>query len=238
MRLVDSLEVQGRHAEATERARALPKEVLPDSDELWHRWAVLCLARLGMPLREILLTLPRPPEGPGDQEQPFRYAADFRWLVEQLESGAVIRIDCGSEEDYEGPSGEIWRRDCFYQSGEAGRSRDESLDIAGTEDDELYRTERFYPTKGPRSRYSIPLPPGSYAVTLCFTEFWFEGPGRRRFDVLIEGKTVLENYEPPRARADRKTVKTAVSDGSLDIEFRSVIENPNISAIEIRPPAC
>ena len=57
-----------------------------------------------------------------------------------------------------------------------------------------------------------------------------------RFDVALEGKSVLENYDsfaPGLATADRKTFDVAVEDGFLDVEFLPRIQIPTISGIEI-----
>ena len=82
----------------------------------------------------------------------------------------------------------------------------------------------------------MPLPRGKYAVALHFAENWSPAPGCRRFDVRIEGKTVLPDFEPL-ARgfltAQKYEFPANVEDGLLDIEFLPKIKNAVISAIEI-----
>jgi hypothetical protein len=61
----------------------------------------------------------------------------------------------------------------------------------------------------------------------------FKDPGKRRFDVLLEGKKVLEDYEPKVNKAETFTFEQAVQDGHLEILFIPGLENPKISAIAI-----
>jgi hypothetical protein len=73
-------------------------------------------------------------------------------------------------------------------------------------------------------------------VTLRFIEGHFEKRGSRVFDVLLEGKTVLETYEPLASGfgvPDVRSFSVEVVDGCLDLDFAVRIENPKISAIEI-----
>ena len=106
-----------------------------------------------------------------------------------------------------------------------------------TEDDPLYRTERYFPPRPLfRPGYRIPLNRGSYRVTLHFAEIWYKAAGRRLFDVVLEGERVLELYDPGAAgyaTAQSEQCEIAVGDGRLEIEFRPRRENPKISAIEI-----
>jgi hypothetical protein len=59
-------------------------------------------------------------------------------------------------------------------------------------------------------------------------------PGRRRFDVLIEGVPALEAYAPKVDMAESFAFDRAIEDGVLDLEFVHRQDNPKISAIEIR----
>jgi hypothetical protein len=106
--------------------------------------------------------------------------------------------------------------------------------VAGTEDDALYRTERwFVPVQGLRPGYHIPLPPGTYRAVLHFAEISYREPGHRRFDVLLEGKKVLEGFEPEVDRAQAFPFELKVEDGHLDLEFGHRLDHPTISAIAV-----
>ena len=70
-------------------------------------------------------------------------------------------------------------------------------------------------------------------MTLHFTEIYHRDAGKRSFDVLLEGKRFLKNYEPRFATAESKSGPVTVRDGFLEIRLLPRIENPKISAIEI-----
>ena len=113
--------------------------------------------------------------------------------------------------------------------------------ISGTEDDPLYQTERFgiESVLGRPMNYHIPVVPGRYEVVLHFAEIvpMITSAGQRVFDVEVEGATVLSNLDIyaqvgfAAALATNFTVD--VTDYSLDIIFKSKIQNPKISAIEV-----
>jgi hypothetical protein len=176
------------------------------------------------------------------------FAADLRWLLDRLASKEPLRLDSGGD-GYTNPSGEAWSRDRFflsgYRRGEVQNDRiarepqaDLNDEVANTEDDALYRSERWFRAgDAPPPGYRIPLPPGAYTVRLHFAEVYFRERGKRVFDVRIEGKTVLEGYEPAAAGFATARVETfqnvAVEDGFLDVEFIDRADNPQVAAIEV-----
>ena len=74
-------------------------------------------------------------------------------------------------------------------------------------------------------------------MTLHFAEISFAEPGKRTFGVVLEGKKVLEGYEPPLKAgapvAEEKVFQVEVLDGFLDVEFLREREDPTVSAIAI-----
>jgi hypothetical protein len=66
------------------------------------------------------------------------------------------------------------------------------------------------------------VPDGTYEVVLGFADAW-NNPGRRYFDVFIEGNQVLDNFDIAatfvRCRAGYQTFTVNVSDGQLNIRF-------------------
>ncbi|MFC6873728.1 malectin domain-containing carbohydrate-binding protein [Halobellus marinus] len=113
-------------------------------------------------------------------------------------------------------------------------------EIANTEDDELYYTERY----GDFS-YDVPLKNGTYEVTLHFVELYQGvandgGEGDRLFNTSVEGEQVLSTYdiyaEAGGAHAAvTETVTVEVTDGELNVEFSSIEDNAKVSAIEVEP---
>jgi hypothetical protein len=91
--------------------------------------------------------------------------------------------------------------------------------------------------------YTIPslTPEGAYIVRLHFVEFAHNAVGQRVFNVLINGTTVLSNYDIyAQAGATHKAVvqvldTTADSTGTLRIQFQTVVDGAYCSAIEIIP---
>lgn len=66
--------------------------------------------------------------------------------------------------------------------------------IAKTGDPKLYQTQRFGKAGGLDFVLSG-LPPGPATVTLYFAETFQTTPGARKFDVVINGKTVLRDFD-------------------------------------------
>ncbi len=132
--------------------------------------------------------------------------------------------------------GQEWSADFGYNTGYAFKT---SNTVTGTTDPALYQSERWDPSGGEELRYSLPLADGTYVVRLHFADIYSgtNQPGKRAFDISIEGLTVLEDLDvvaevgPLTARDVTFTVD--VADGVLDIEFFHKIENPKVNAIEV-----
>lgn len=105
-------------------------------------------------------------------------------------------------------------------------------DVRGTTNDLPYQSN-LYGLTG----YSLKVPPGKYRIRLLMAEDYFNEAGRRVFDVVSEGTTVLEDIDIARAVGrgaayDRNFV-TVVADGTLDLGFRPRANKALISAIEV-----
>jgi hypothetical protein len=85
--------------------------------------------------------------------------------------------------------------------------------------------------------YAIPVNNGDYMVTLRFAEIYYSSIGQRVFDVEVEGVLVVDNLDLI-ARVGKNVaydvaVSVHVTDGILNIRFRSVVDLAKVSAIEI-----
>lgn len=107
---------------------------------------------------------------------------------------------------------------------------------------ELFEDERFDQPNGAEMRWSFPVSDGPYEVRLYFAEIagGITGPGKRVFDVEVEGALVLDNYDQWVAaggpsRGVMESILTFVSDGELTIDFRHVVDNPGVKGIEVLP---
>jgi hypothetical protein len=102
----------------------------------------------------------------------------------------------------------------------------------------VYQSER-YGTNASAFNYSIPVPNGSYNVSLDFAETILTGPGKRVFGASIGGTPVLTNFDIYAAAGGMniavvKTFTTTVSNGTLNIQFTpGSIDNPKVNGIEV-----
>jgi Malectin domain len=117
----------------------------------------------------------------------------------------------------------------------------------------LFCSERYFnqweqtnPTDGPLS-YNITIAQNAlYNVRLFFVESYFMEPGKRIFDVYVQGKIVLSDFDIIQTMGSKFHVyDVTVSDpvrpsgigssgnGTISIVFTPIIENPKLSAIEI-----
>lgn len=89
--------------------------------------------------------------------------------------------------------------------------------------------------------YNIPVPDGHYLVRLHFAEPDKTGPGKRIFDVNVEGGRTevlgLDLYKEAKGanRAYFVEVPARVRDETMTIDFIRQIDNPLVSALEIVP---
>jgi ELWxxDGT repeat protein len=121
-------------------------------------------------------------------------------------------------------SSQGWYLSDFYGSG-GSLSQYAPGDIAGTEDDEFYRSNRH----GSLFNYNLPTGPGTFQVTLHFAEtYWGNlvpgGAGSRRFNVNAEGQRRLSGYDTyakagAAMAATQEGFTVTVSDPVLNLAF-------------------
>ncbi|MCX5909501.1 MAG: malectin, partial [Deltaproteobacteria bacterium] len=129
--------------------------------------------------------------------------------------------------------GIIYQADTKFSGGQTYTT---ASAIDGTTDDVLYQSERF----GDFS-YNISLPNGSYKVVLKFAEIYAHlyGSDSRVFDVKIEGQTVIKNLDlfakvGGKYKAYDVTLPVNLTDGVLNMEFKSVVGGAKVSAILVQ----
>ena len=135
-----------------------------------------------------------------------------------------ILVNAGGQAYTDG-AGNTWSADRAYGSGGWGHETSYGTgqidgDIAGTDDDPLYRSYQLFTGW---SGYTFDVPNGTYQVTLKMVEDWATGAGQRRFDVRIEGTTVLTGFDIfaacGRLTACDRTFTANVTDGRLNVQF-------------------
>ena len=165
---------------------------------------------------------------------------DFSSIVDKAKVSAIeikpnvpsFRTNAGGNA-YDDLGGQLWSQsDGFVGAGSFARANP----IAQTEDDVLYQSEAF----GNNFSYQQELENGSYDVTLKFAEVFFNNAGQRVFDVAAEGQTVLDDFDIVESAGGKniavdRTFTVGVSDGTLDLDFSSIIDKAKVSAIEIKP---
>ncbi|HEY0639389.1 MAG TPA: carboxypeptidase regulatory-like domain-containing protein [Pseudonocardiaceae bacterium] len=138
-------------------------------------------------------------------------------------------VDAGSTAAFTDGAGDPWGRDQAWTPGGygylgAGYVNSSRQDIAGTDNDGLYQTQREA-TSGYRFDN---LPAGTYVVDLEFAELRRNlDAGRRVFDVSINGQLVMLRYDPVAAvgtmAADHREFQVTVPEGgAIAIDFGAI----------------
>jgi hypothetical protein len=147
---------------------------------------------------------------------------------------ATVRIRAGSTEPFTDPEGNKWLPDQGFVGGNVIERA--GLEIENTENDELYRSERYS-----MESFSQEVPNGKYEVKLHFAETFegIYGEGERVFSFTVSGKEFKDFDVWAKAggglKAHIETVPVDVTDGKITITFDANIENPQINGIEIIP---
>lgn len=103
----------------------------------------------------------------------------------------------------------------------------------------LFDSERWSPNDSPRMSWAIPAPNGAPLQVRLFFANRYTGtsqPGQRVFDVSLEGNVVLDDFDIAQAVGDQTGMMRSfdiTSDGTVNIDFSHVTENPLINGIEI-----
>jgi hypothetical protein len=144
----------------------------------------------------------------------------------------AIRIDSAASTSYADSNGNIWQADSGFIGGQVGNLG--NINIANTNDPQIYRTERFNLTG-----YAFGVANGNYSVRLHFAENFYTAAGRRIISVNVEG-TPINNIDVFAEAGGGRTalVKTAtvtVSDNQLNLSFTASVGETMIDGIEIIP---
>jgi hypothetical protein len=153
-----------------------------------------------------------------------------------------IYINCGGPYLYRDTTGSVWIGDNVTKYFNTGLQFRTIYNVSGTDDQDIYATERWANKKAINMTYEIPVFDGSYNVFLHFAEI-FTGANetdKRKFNVVLEGSLVLEEYDMAGLyggfTAIVESFTTTVDDGFLTIDFvRGSKQKPKIAAIEIHP---
>jgi Malectin domain len=141
-----------------------------------------------------------------------------------------IRVNAGGS-TYTDSNGNVWAADSGFTGGTTILTTN---NIQRTSDRTLYQCARLGP-----STYSFTVPNGTYRMNLKWSEDTPKSLGQRKFNVVINGATVLANFDilaaagMPYTAVD-KSFPVTVTGGTLTIAFtQGSADVPVISGIEI-----
>ena len=135
-----------------------------------------------------------------------------------------------------------WSPDSYFEGGQIAAYQEP---VSGTDDPELYQTERWG-----NFSYAIPVAPGRYSVWLHFAARHpdgasspsLENAGRgHRFNVFCNGKALLENFDlPDTARQSDIVIRKFAglepnAQGKLVLSFVPVEGYASVAGIEVLP---
>jgi beta-galactosidase len=168
----------------------------------------------------------------------------------------VYRVNCGGG-DYTDADGSKWSADRNLTSSNNFGSSSWTANFAGIPTFFASQRRTFQPIEGTKDwklfqtfrygrdqlKYHFPLPDGEYLVELYFIEPWLgigglDAKAMRLFDVALNGKTAIKDLDIWKEAGSntllKKTIKTTVKGGFLDINFPEVkVGQAVISAIAI-----
>lgn len=156
-------------------------------------------------------------------------------------SSPDIAVNVGSNAQFVDESKTCWLADQPYKKGSWGfvgadakaiYSDSTDKNVLNTTDDPLFQTMQEGLTG-----YRFDVPAGSYEVELKFVETKFEQPGKRVFDVKINGATVLEKLDLVKEigteQAFTRRFRITAKDG-IAVDFNAYQGKPVLSGIRLR----
>lgn len=153
----------------------------------------------------------------------------------------LIPVRVAAAGSYTDSQGNAWSSDAAYVVGTTSITGAVTNPIAGTSDPKLYQSERWQPSGVIPVHYQFPVPNGTYTLTMKFAELYWTAPGKRVFNIVVNGQTVVQNFDEFAAAGGRfiavdRSVPVTVSTGLIDLQLVQVIDLPTISAIQILAP--
>ncbi|MFN7919853.1 MAG: malectin domain-containing carbohydrate-binding protein [Bryobacteraceae bacterium] len=148
-----------------------------------------------------------------------------------------IRLNSGGWGEVVTEEGKAWAIDRYYINGYnvyAAQSVNGAFSA-------VYSTARNGAFGGDVT-YRVPVPSGTYQVTLRFIETQVNNPGQRVFNILLNGAVAVQNFDIlTQTQKFTPLVKTlppvVVSGTQLEVRLQSVTNEATLSALEIEQPS-
>ncbi|MGB3776608.1 MAG: malectin domain-containing carbohydrate-binding protein, partial [Leeuwenhoekiella sp.] len=139
--------------------------------------------------------------------------------------------------------GTLFKEDAYFR-GNSKANTTTLTEIADTDIDALYLTERSTQSDKQSFSYDFPVTNGTYQVKLHFAEIYFGAPqsgpggaGRRLIEVEMEDESRIEDLdiikEVGTGTALIKTFEVQVSDGELNINLGASVNRPQLCGIQL-----
>jgi len=136
-----------------------------------------------------------------------------------------------------------WSADEYFDGGLAVDLNNAGT-ISGTDEEELYLTQRSGSGTGKRRGFTYAIPvdrDGLYRVRLYFADLESVGEGSRVFSIAAEGETLVDDLdvyaEAGPMTALVKQIDLQIDDGELNLLFNASAGSPIVAGIEILEPA-
>jgi glycosidase len=154
------------------------------------------------------------------------------------------RVSGGNPANVTDCTGNVWLKDTAYSFGSFGYSGGTTGYLANTISgicagaQSLYQRERYSTSSG-GFYYEFDCPEGIYQITLLEAETYWSGPREREFNVFIQGRQVLTNFDIFAAAGGENipislVFTNAVTNSQLQILFTpGAADNARISGIQI-----
>jgi glycosidase len=156
----------------------------------------------------------------------------------------VRRISGGNPANVTDCSANIWLADTNYSFGAfgyvggTGGYLNNSISGICASAQSLYQRER-YSTSSDGFFYEFDCPEGIYETTLLEAETYWNGPGKREFNVFIQGRQVLTNFDIYATTGGMNipislVFTNAVTNSQLQILFTEVVDHARVSGVQVR----
>ncbi len=157
---------------------------------------------------------------------------DVRWITAGLTNPApVLLMNAGGSSLYDTGSGR-WSAEAYRRGFSQVGSFTQSVDVSGVTNPPpvsvLQSFSQANGSTGESMRYDIPLADGNYQIRLFFVDPTATAANQRRFNVTLQGQTVLANYDifadaGATRKAVAKTFNLTASQGSgLSLELVNI----------------
>ncbi|MFC3803246.1 malectin domain-containing carbohydrate-binding protein [Cohnella sp. GCM10012308] len=174
----------------------------------------------------------------------------MEWNINVVSGGYEKLVNAGAGTNFTDSKGRLWLSDRAYNAtdgwGYTGTSTAISTGsaISVTDDEDaltilndanIYQTAR----QGANFGYRFDVPNGKYTVELSMAEFVKTADAQRKFSMTAEGKSYVQDYDPyvmlngTLKGKDIVWREVSVSDGQLNLQFTSSIDQAQVNAIKI-----